>query len=85
MRAINDYVIVNDEKKGPKKVGGLLLTEDTDESNRYIKGVIMSVGEEVQIVKKDDVIYYDGTAGHGISYKDDLYKVIRSRDIVLVE
>ena len=85
MQAINDYVIVNDEKEGPKKVGGLILTDETDEANRYKKATIMSIGNLVDIVKEGDIIYYDAMAGHGISYKDSLYRVIRSRDIVLVE
>ena len=85
MQAINDYVIVDKVNEGPKKVGGLILTDETDESNRYRKATIISVGNLVEIVKKNDIIYYDGVAGHDISYKDDMYRVIRARDIVIVE
>ena len=85
MKAINDYVIVDKIKEGPKKVSGLILTDETDETNRYRKANIISVGNLVEIVKKNDVIYYDGVAGHDISYNDDMYRVIRARDIVLVE
>jgi chaperonin GroES len=85
MRAINDYVIVDAIKEGPKKVGGLILTDEVDETNRYKKANIVSVGELVQVVKKDDVIYYDAFAGHDISYKDVMYRVIRAKDIVIVE
>ena len=85
MQAINDYVIVDKIKEGPKKVGGLILTDETDESNRYRKANIVSVGNDVPIVKKGDIIYYDGVAGHDIAYNDDMYRVIRARDIVLVE
>ena len=85
MKAINDYVIVDIIKEGPKTVGGFILTEETDETNRYRKANIISVGNLVEIVKKDDVIYYDGVAGHDISYKDTMYRVIRARDIVIVE
>ena len=85
MKAINDYVIVDDEKTGPKKVGGLILTDETDEANRYKKATIMSVGNLVQGVKEGEIIYYDAMAGHGISYEKELYRVIRMRDIVLVE
>ena len=35
MQAVNDYVIVDIIKEGPKKVGGLILTDKTDETNRY--------------------------------------------------
>ena len=85
MQAINDYVIVDKIKEGPKKVGGLILTDETDETNRYRKANIISIGNLVEIVKKGDTIYYDGIAEHDIAYNDDMYRVIRARDIVLIE
>ena len=56
MQAINDYVIVDKVKEGPKKVGGLILTDETDETNRYKKAKIVSVGNMVEIVTRGDVI-----------------------------
>ena len=85
MQAINDYVIVDIIKEEPKKVSGLILTDETDESNRYKKANIISVGNLVEVVKKGDSIFYDKHAGHDIGYNDKLYRVIRMRDIVLVE
>tara|TARA_R100000152_G_C6766437_1_gene191437 strand:- start:542 stop:799 length:258 start_codon:yes stop_codon:yes gene_type:complete len=85
MKAINDYVILDQIKEEAKKVGGLMLTDETDEDNRYKRANVISVGEQVEIIKKGDIIYYDRHAGHGIGYNDKLYLVIRSRDIVLVE
>ena len=85
MQAINDYVIIDQIKEEPKKVGGLILTDKTDEDNRYKKANIISVGNLVEGVKNGDVIFYDKHAGHDIGYNDELYRVIRMRDIVLVE
>ena len=85
MQAINDYVIVDIIKEEPKKVSGLILTDDTDESNRYKKANIISVGNLVEGVKEGDSIFYDKHAGHDIGYNNELYRVIRMRDIVLVE
>ena len=85
MKAINDYVIVDIVKEGPKKVGGLILTDETDETNRYRKANIISAGNDVPIVVEGNTIYYDGAAGHDIAYNDEMYRVIRARDIVLVE
>jgi co-chaperonin GroES (HSP10) len=85
MKAVNDYIVVDKEKIGPKKIGGLILTEDLDEDNRYIKAIIISSGDLVQGLKDGDTVYYDKHAGHGITWKDTLYQVIRSRDVVLVE
>ena len=85
MKAVNDYVILDQVKEKAKKISGLILTDETDEGNRYKKANVISVGEQVEIIKKGNTIYYDKHAGHGIGYNDKLYFVIRSRDIVLVE
>ena len=37
------------------------------------------------IIHPKDIVYYDKHAGHDIGYNDELYRVIRMRDIVLVE
>ena len=85
MQAVNDYVIVDIIKEGPKKVGGLILTDETDETNRYRKANIISVGNDVPIVKKGDSVFYDAIAGHDIASNNTMYRVIRARDVVIVE
>ena len=85
MKAINNYIIVEKVKEGPKKIGGLIMTEETDQDNRYLKAKIISTGNLVEGLKDGNTIYYDKHAGHGISWKDKLYHVIRSGDVVLVE
>ena len=85
MKAINNYIIVEKIKQGPKTVGGLILTEDIDEDNRYIKATVISTGNLVEGVKNNDVVFYDKHAGHGVQYKDTLYQVIRSGDVVLID
>ena len=85
MKAVNDYIVVDKEKIGPKKIGGLIITEDLDENNRYIKATIISTGNLIDGLKDGDVVYYDKHAGHGITWEDTMYQVIRGRDVVLVE
>jgi len=85
MKAINHYIIVDKIKEEPKKVAGLIMTDDTDVDNRYIKAKIISTGNLVEGLKDGDNIYYDKHAGHAITWKNDLYQVIQSRDVVLVE
>ena len=85
MQAVNDYVIISIIKEGPKKMGGLILTDETDETNRYKKAKIVSIGEMVKMVEVGNSIYYDAIAGHDIAYNDNMYRVIRARDIVIVE
>ena len=85
MRAINHYIIVQKIKEGPKKVGGLILTENIDVDNRYIRATVISTGNLVEGIKEKDVVYYDKHAGHGIQHKNILYYVIQSRDVVLID
>ena len=85
MKAINNYIIIEKIKDGPKKISGLIMTDDTDVDNRYLKAKIISTGNLVEGLKDGNTIYYDKHAGHGISWKDELYHVIRSNDVVLVE
>ena len=85
MKAINHYIIVDKIKVEPKKVAGLIMTDETDQDNRYLRAKIISTGNLVEGLKDDDVIFYDKHAGHDISWKDSLYRVIRDQDVVLVE
>ena len=85
MKAINRYIIVDKIKTEPKKVAGLIMTDNTDSDNRYLKAKIISIGNLVEGLKDGDVVYYDKHAGHDISYREKLHRVIRSGDVVLVE
>ena len=85
MKAVNNYIVVEDIKAEPKKVAGLILTEDIDEDNRYIKANVISTGNLVEGIEDKDVVYYDKHAGHGVQYKNKLYQVIRSNDVVLID
>ena len=64
MKAVNHYLIIERIKEGPKKVAGLILTEEIDEDNRYEKAKVISIGNNVEVVNEDDIIYYDKRAGH---------------------
>ena len=85
MKAINRYIVVDKIKVEPMMVAGLIMTDDTDSDNRYLRAKIISTGNLVEGLKDDDVIFYDKHAGHDISWKDSLYRVIRDQDVVLVE
>ena len=85
MKAINNYMVIENIKEGPKKVAGLIMTDETDSDNRYLKAKIISTGNLVEGLKDRDVVYYDKHAGHGVQYKDILYQVIRAGDVVLID
>ena len=85
MKAVNYYLIIEKIKDEPTKVGGLILTEKTDEDNRYSKAKVISVGNLVEGINVDDIIHYDKHAGHGIQHKDKFYYVIKNIDVVLID
>ena len=85
MRATNHYIIIDMIKDEPVIVGGLLLTEQTDEDNRYLKAKVISTGNLVEGIKEGDTVHYDKHAGHGIQHKDKFYGVIKQMDVVLID
>jgi co-chaperonin GroES (HSP10) len=85
MKAVNNYLIVEKIKEEQKKVAGLIMTEDLDQDNRYIKAKVVSSSDLVEYVNDGDIVYYDKHAGHGIQYNNKLYFVIKVSDIVLVD
>ena len=84
MKAVNHYLVIDMIKEEPK-VGGLILTEQTDKDNRYLKAKVISIGNNVEGIEEGDVIYYDKHAGHGIQHKDKFYGVIKQMDVVLID
>jgi len=85
MKAVNHYIVIEQIKEGPKKVGGLILTDEVNEDNRYLKAKVISIGNLVEGIHTGDIIYYDKHAGHGIQHKDKFYGVIKQQDVVLID
>ena len=85
MKAVNYYLVIERIKDEENKVGGLILTEEIDDDNRYLKAKVISIGNIVEGIKEGDVIYYDKHAGHGIQHKDKFYGVIKQMDVVLID
>ena len=85
MKAVNHYLVIEPIKQQQKKVGGLILTDELNEDNRYLKAKVISAGNLVEGIKEGDVVYYDKHAGHGIQHKDNFYGVIKQLDVVLID
>ena len=85
MKAVNHYLVIERIKDEPTVVGGLILTDETDEDNRYLKAKVISIGNNVEGIKESDIIHYDKHAGHGIQHKDTFYHVIKQMDVVLID
>ena len=85
MKAVNHYLVIEPIKGETKKVGGLILTDEVNEDNRYLKAKVISAGNLVEGIKESDVVYYDKHAGHGIQHNDKFYGVIKQMDVVLID
>ena len=85
MKAVNDYIVIEKIKEEKKTTGGLLLTDDTDTDNRYKKAKVVSVGNLAEVIKVNSLVMYDKHAGHDIEYDNIMYRVIKLRDVVLVD
>ena len=85
MKAVNYYLVVENIKEEPNKIAGLDIMDSVDEDNRYVKAKVFSIGNLVEGIKENDVVYYDKHAGHSIQHKDILYYVIKVGDVVLID
>ncbi len=85
MKAIGNNIIIKPEKVITEKTkGGLLIIEKDREDLRYRKAKIISVSDEIKVLKKDTIIYYDKAAGHGIEFNKEKFIVIKLQDVVVV-
>ena len=85
MKAVNYYIVIEKIKEEPKSDSGFILSESQSEDVRYSKGKVISVGDTINGIHENDIIWYDKHAGHGIEYNNKFYFVIKASDIVLVD
>ena len=85
MKAVGKYIVIKPEKEKPAKTkGGLILGNTHREDVRYRTAEVLVVGHEVNAVKKGDKIYYDKSSGFNIEIKNNIYKVIKEFDVVII-
>jgi len=85
MKAVGNYLVIQEIKEKPTKTkGGLLLTDKIKEDIRYRQGVVKSVGSLVQGVKANDNIYYDKHAGFNVEINEEIFLVIKQQDVVII-
>jgi co-chaperonin GroES (HSP10) len=85
MKAVGKYIVIKPLKEENLKTsGGLILGEKHREDVRYKTAEVLVVGNEVNIIKKGDNIYYDKASGFNIEIKSQTYKVIKEFDVVIV-
>ena len=85
MKAINSFLVVDKIKEKPKPEKGLILTESQADDIRYLRGKVISVGDQIKGIKENDTVWYDKNAGHGIEFNSNYFYVIKHGDVVIVE
>ena len=71
------------EEPKPNK-GGLILAEQHQNDIRYQKAKVVSIGNLIEGLNKNEIIYYDKHAGYGIEFEDKLFYVIKEQDVIAV-
>jgi len=85
MKAIGKNLIVKISKQGISETkGGLFLAEKQREDIRYAEGIIISAGDDITGIKKNDVIYFDKNNSHQIEIKKEIYNVVHVNHVVVV-
>jgi co-chaperonin GroES (HSP10) len=85
MKAIGKYIVIKPIKEVDTKTkGGLILAENQREDIRYRRAKVIEPGSDVEVLKKDDEVYYDKAAGFNIELEKEQYKVIKEFDVVIV-
>ena len=83
MKAVGNYIVIDEIEQASKKTGGgLELAETHREDIRYRKGNIISSGPEM--LKEKDQIVFDKVAGHDIEDNKNIYKVITIKDVIAI-
>ena len=83
MKAIGNYIVIEEITEGATKTGGgLELAETHREDIRYRKAKIISSGPDN--LKEGQTIMFDIVAGFPVEFDKNIYKVINMRDVVAI-
>ena len=85
MKAIGKYIVIDPIKEVDTTTkGGLILAEKQREDVRYRRAKVIEPGSNVEVLKKDDEIYYDKASGFNIEIDKNEYKIIKENDVVII-
>jgi len=85
MKAVGNNIIVKPKPVSNKKTeGGLVLSVKDREDIRYTEANVVSVSDQIEVIKQDDSIYYDRHSGHKIEINNEQYTVIKLQDVVVL-
>lgn len=84
MKAIGKYIVIKPIKDEVES-SGVILTAKSEKNVRYLPGVVLTTGKDVQSLKKGDKVYYDKVASSEMRIDEDLYLVLLESGVVVKE
>lgn len=79
MQPIGKYIVVKTIDEDIKTESGLLLSGEDTNQLRYKRGIVIEPGTDVEVIKKDDEIYYDKAHSFTMIIKDVQCTIISER------
>jgi len=84
MKPIGKYIVIKNIEEEIKTQSGLILSGDDTNQLRYKRASVVEPGTDVNVIKKEDIIYYDKNQGFTMLINDEQYTIIREADVVVV-
>lgn len=84
MNVIGQNILITPIEEETKTKSGLIMSATDAKELRYKKATVVAVGNNVEGIKPNNIIYFDKAAGHHIRIDDRMYTVITVRDVVVV-
>jgi co-chaperonin GroES (HSP10) len=84
MKPIGKYIVVKTIDESIKTESGLILSGDDTNQLRYKRGIVIETGTDVNVIDKDDELYYDKGHSFTMLINDVQYTIIRESDVVVV-
>lgn len=79
MQALNDYVVLKNDKEEMKTAGGIYI--DAGSLSNKVSAEVLSVGEEVKNIEPGDTVVYNADKG----YKTSITTENEKRDVIIVK
>ena len=80
IRPLNTNILLIKIEKETKSASGIILTTKTEKEEN--QGLVVSVGKDVQDVKKDDIVIFESYKTTNFKFKDKDLMLIQEKDIL---
>lgn len=80
---LGDRVLVEQQKK-EVRASGIILDEESEDSLKIPRGVVVSLGEKVEegLLAVGDVIFFNAFSGERVQYEEKEHLLLRTSEIL---